>query len=198
MLELSEENFDLKLAYFGRVKEVLKYSKSDQTPQATPKNYQSKKDRFPTLWDNGQYLEEYTKNRDVYDLGTIVFELATGQSFQWQISDITKMGMDFTQELADFLRITTEIDCSKRTTIEELASHPFINLAIEKQQMMSDENSLVSQYATKYDIFRSAIKEPAAKMTVLIDYFYGFQTIMIKEETRRLNIAYEMFQKISD
>ena len=94
--------------------------------------YTSKTNRCPDLIDDGKRKGNYSINVDVYDFGTIIYELATGIAFNWQESDISKVRIDYTLELEDFVLKTTEPDNTKRISIESLLEHDFIAKEIEE------------------------------------------------------------------
>ena len=83
-----------------------------------------RRNKCPDLWKG----DGYSFNVDVYNVGTIAYELATGNIFDYQSSDISKDMIDYIPELKDFIDKATVEDNTKRIKIQELRDHPFMQI----------------------------------------------------------------------
>ena len=70
--------------------------------------------KCPDLWQS----DDYTFNVDVYNIGTIAYEIATGLKFDWNESNIENDMIDIYPDLIDFIKDATEINKDERITIE--------------------------------------------------------------------------------
>ena len=130
--------FRLKVVDFGRSR---KAKQKPKVSNVNPRKYRApsvaiteytafesvcRPNKAPDLFSS-----EYTFTVDVFNVGTIAYELLTGIEFNWQSPEEKfKAKVNYTKELRDFIELTTVEDGTERIEIELLKDHPFLKTPV--------------------------------------------------------------------
>ena len=80
--ELKEDEFDVKIADFGRARDLHPYFSITSLKTL----YTNRSVRPPEMREHNGYDGDYSAEVDIWGFAAIIFELATGVGFHWEDS----------------------------------------------------------------------------------------------------------------